>query len=338
MAACYGMYHGPTGLTRIAKRVRTFTLALGRGSRPRARHGRRAGLRHAPRPRLGRSRGGARPGRAEADQPPRLRRRDSIGVTLDETADRGACSPTCSTRSGPSGRCDADALLGRTPGSRRGSRAHAAGSWSTRRSARSRPRPRCSATCASMQDRDLSLAHNMIPLGSCTMKLNATSEMIPVTWPEFGQHPPVRPATRRRATRELFAQLESWLCEITGFHAVSLQPNAGSQGEYAGLLAIRGTTGSRGEGTATSASSPTPRTAPTPAARHGGDEGRRRGLRPTRATSTSPTCAPRPSSTRPARRADGHLPEHHGVFESHDPRDLRSSTSTAGRSTWTART
>jgi glycine dehydrogenase len=100
----------------------------------------------------------------------------------------------------------------------------------------------------SMQDRDLSLAHNMIPLGSCTMKLNSTSEMIPVTWPEFGSIHPFAPADQQGGYRELCAQLESWLCEITGFHAVSLQPNAGSQGEYAGLLAIRGYHRQRGEG------------------------------------------------------------------------------------------
>ena len=79
----------------------------------------------------------------------------------------------------------------------------------------------------------------MIPLGSCTMKLNATAEMIPVTWPEFGRLHPFAPAEQARGYHELFAQLERWLAEITGFAAVSLQPNAGSQGEYAGLLAIR---------------------------------------------------------------------------------------------------
>ena len=80
----------------------------------------------------------------------------------------------------------------------------------------------------------------MIPLGSCTMKLNATAEMFPVTWPEFGKHPSVRARWSRRAGyQELFGELEHALAEITGFAAVSLQPNAGSQGEYAGLLAIR---------------------------------------------------------------------------------------------------
>jgi glycine dehydrogenase len=90
-----------------------------------------------------------------------------------------------------------------------------------------------------LQQRDLSLTTSMIPLGSCTMKLNATSEMIPVTWPEFGRIHPFAPADQRAGYLELCADLESALAEITGFSAVSLQPNAGSQGEYAGLLTIR---------------------------------------------------------------------------------------------------
>jgi glycine dehydrogenase len=87
--------------------------------------------------------------------------------------------------------------------------------------------------------RDLSLAHSMIPLGSCTMKLNGTSEMLPVTWPEFGRMHPFAPADQTRGYTQMFEQLETWLAEITGFAAVSLQPNAGSQGEYAGLLVIK---------------------------------------------------------------------------------------------------
>jgi glycine dehydrogenase len=95
--------------------------------------------------------------------------------------------------------------------------------------------------------KDLSLVHSMITLGSCTMKLNATSEMVPVTWPEFGQMHPFAPAEQWRGYAELFRSLESWLCEITGYAAISLQPNAGSQGEYAGLLVIRAYHEHRGE-------------------------------------------------------------------------------------------
>jgi glycine dehydrogenase len=98
-----------------------------------------------------------------------------------------------------------------------------------------------------LEARDLSLNASMIPLGSCTMKLNATAEMVPVTWPEFGDLHPFAPAVQAEGYAELFADLEAWLAEITGFAGVSLQPNAGSQGEYAGLLAIRAYHESRGE-------------------------------------------------------------------------------------------
>lgn len=99
-----------------------------------------------------------------------------------------------------------------------------------------------------LADRDLALDRAMIPLGSCTMKLNATAEMVPVTWPEFGALHPFAPAEQAHGYRELFEDLKRWLVEITGYDAVSLQPNSGAQGEYAGLLAIRGYHLSRGEG------------------------------------------------------------------------------------------
>jgi glycine dehydrogenase len=98
-----------------------------------------------------------------------------------------------------------------------------------------------------LEARDLSLTAAMIPLGSCTMKLNATSEMVPVSWPEFAGLHPFAPADQARGYARLFADLETWLAEITGFHAISLQPNAGSQGEYAGLLVIRAWHRSRDE-------------------------------------------------------------------------------------------
>ena len=90
-----------------------------------------------------------------------------------------------------------------------------------------------------LSDRDLALDRSMIPLGSCTMKLNATTEMIPVTWREFSELHPFAPADQSAGIRKLIAQLSGWLIAITGYDAVSLQPNAGSQGEFAGLLAIR---------------------------------------------------------------------------------------------------
>lgn len=90
-----------------------------------------------------------------------------------------------------------------------------------------------------LESRDLSLTTSMIPLGSCTMKLNAAAEMLPVTWPELGQIHPFAPATQTVGYRQLILELERWLAVITGFDAVTVQPNAGSQGEYAGLLVIR---------------------------------------------------------------------------------------------------
>ncbi|RFU38640.1 glycine dehydrogenase (aminomethyl-transferring) [Actinomadura logoneensis] len=99
-----------------------------------------------------------------------------------------------------------------------------------------------------LQDKDIALDRSMIPLGSCTMKLNATTEMEPITWPEFANIHPFAPLDQAAGYVELIGELEGWLAEITGYARVSVQPNAGSQGELAGLLAIRGYHASRGEG------------------------------------------------------------------------------------------
>lgn len=99
-----------------------------------------------------------------------------------------------------------------------------------------------------LESKDLSLVHSMISLGSCTMKLNATAEMIPVTWPEFGQLHPFAPVDQTEGYQELFHNLRTWLTEITGFADTSLQPNSGAQGEYAGLMVIRAYHMNRGEG------------------------------------------------------------------------------------------
>ncbi|GIH64669.1 aminomethyl-transferring glycine dehydrogenase [Microbispora siamensis] len=98
-----------------------------------------------------------------------------------------------------------------------------------------------------LQDKDIALDRSMIPLGSCTMKLNATTEMEPVTWPEFASIHPFAPAEQAEGYAELISTLEGWLAEVTGYDRVSIQPNAGSQGEFAGLLAIRSYHRSRGE-------------------------------------------------------------------------------------------
>ncbi|MDG5765851.1 aminomethyl-transferring glycine dehydrogenase [Balneolales bacterium ANBcel1] len=99
-----------------------------------------------------------------------------------------------------------------------------------------------------LENRDLSLTHSMISLGSCTMKLNATTEMLPVSWPELSDIHPFAPQDQTRGYRQLIRELSGWLCEITGFQAVSMQPNSGAQGEFAGLLTIRGYHQTRGEG------------------------------------------------------------------------------------------
>lgn len=99
-----------------------------------------------------------------------------------------------------------------------------------------------------LENKDLSLVHSMISLGSCTMKLNATSEMIPITWPEFSDIHPFAPKEQAKGYDELFRNLNDWLCEITGFDAISLQPNSGAQGEFAGLMVIKGYHESRGDG------------------------------------------------------------------------------------------
>ncbi len=99
-----------------------------------------------------------------------------------------------------------------------------------------------------LEARDLSLCQSMIPLGSCTMKLNGTAELLPITWPEFADLHPFAPADQTAGYAELFRQLEAWLAEITGFTAVSLQPNSGAAGEYAGLLTIRAYHAAHGQG------------------------------------------------------------------------------------------
>jgi glycine dehydrogenase len=99
----------------------------------------------------------------------------------------------------------------------------------------------------SLENKDLSLVHSMISLGSCTMKLNATAEMIPLTWPEFGAIHPFAPTNQVGGYAQLVSELNIWLCEITGFAAMSFQPNSGAQGEYAGLMAIRAYHESRGD-------------------------------------------------------------------------------------------
>ncbi len=256
MAGMYAVYHGPEGLRRIGQRVHGLTAALivgieqlghetiGDGPvfdtlRVRLGQGVTADAVHKAGDSLGLNL------RSYSD--------GSVGITLDETTSRDDLRHILTALTGVAAKpvdVHVDALLAQA----RSRGLLKFGSFERTSDYLTHPifNSHHSETemlryITKLQSRDLSLAHSMIPLGSCTMKLNATSEMIPVTWPEFGNIHPFAPAEQMRGYARLFSDLERWLCEITGFAAVSLQPNAGSQGEYAGLLAIRAYHESRGD-------------------------------------------------------------------------------------------
>ena len=248
MASMYGVYHGPDGLRAIASRVRLLTQTLRRGL---------LDLGHAIGEDLVFDTLRVTPAGRQVSEIMaaalyrEINLRDfgdgSIGITLDETADDklvadllaafGAEEPVDVAQLASSARLDIpDGFARTTP-----FMTHPV--FNTHFSETEMLR-----YIFKLQGRDLSLAHAMIPLGSCTMKLNATAEMVPVTWPEFGNIHPFAPAGQTVGYREMFTQLEGWLAQITGFDAVSLQPNAGSQGEYAGLMVIAAYHKSRGQG------------------------------------------------------------------------------------------
>jgi glycine dehydrogenase len=242
MASMYAVYHGPDGLRRIASRIKRLTDLLARGLRASGMavneepvfdtltvRGVDAGRIHA----------------AAAAKRINLRRIDgrSVGIALDETA-TAADIPTLLGLfgAGPAPGSSAAPSLFPPPHARTSPfLAHAV--FNSHHTEHEMLR-----YVRRLESRDLSLCHSMIPLGSCTMKLNAASEMLPVSWPEFAKLHPFAPAEQTLGYRKLFLELESWLSEITELPAVSLQPNAGSQGEYAGLLAIRSYHEARGQG------------------------------------------------------------------------------------------
>jgi glycine dehydrogenase len=244
MAAMYAVYHGPEGLKRIARRVHALTAALAEALRA-------LGLDPGREPFFDTLRVPLPGGRAsavlEAARQRHINLRDfgdgSLGVALDETTTEKEVAAIAAAF-GAKGGASRDAAGAGIPAPfARASAFLAHEVFNTHLSEHEMLR-----YMRMLESRDLSLTTSMIPLGSCTMKLNATSEMAPLSWPEFGELHPFAPADQTKGYAELFAQLEAWLAEITGFAAVSLQPNAGSQGEYAGLLAIRGYHQSRGEG------------------------------------------------------------------------------------------
>ncbi len=239
MSSMYAVYHGPEGLRRIATRVHELTGRLAGGLRD-------AGVavlnEHFFDTLTVRV-----PGRTaqlvamalDAGYLLRSIDEDTVGVALDETVDEHDVDALLAIFGATAGD---EPLVGLPAGLRRSSAFLEHPTFHRYQSETEMLR-----YLRRLADMDIALDRAMIPLGSCTMKLNATSEMIPVTWPEFASLHPFAPLNHAEGYLELFSQLESWLAEITGYDAVSLQPNAGSQGELAGLLAIRGYHRSRGE-------------------------------------------------------------------------------------------
>jgi glycine dehydrogenase len=248
MAGMYAVYHGPAGIRQIAERVHLFAAMLAEGSR-------RLGYKVANETYFDTVRvdvGTRLQGiiASARDRGVNLRPFDetSVCIALDETVgteDLEAILVSLNRGSPLSFEVRelADAATTGIPGSLARTSAYLTHPvFNTYHSETEMLR-----YIRGLEGRDLSLAHSMIPLGSCTMKLNATVEMFPVSWPEFNRIHPFAPPEQTRGYQEIFRQLESDLAEITGFAAVSLQPNAGSQGEYAGLLCIRQYHESRGQ-------------------------------------------------------------------------------------------
>ncbi len=247
MASMYAVYHGAEGLVRIARRVHRLTMILKAGL---ARLGYSAANDHAfdtlTLPTGAKTR--AIFERAlEAGMNLRRAGAESLGISLDETSTRDDVAALWRAFAGADVPFDVDAVDaevgdGIPPPLLR------TGAFLTHPVfRRHRSETQMLRYLRSLADKDLALDRAMIPLGSCTMKLNATSEMLPVTWPEFAALHPFVPADQTQGYAEMIGGLERMLCTVTGYDAASLQPNAGSQGEYAGLLMIRAYHAGRGE-------------------------------------------------------------------------------------------
>ncbi|WP_017625474.1 aminomethyl-transferring glycine dehydrogenase [Nocardiopsis chromatogenes] len=244
MAGMYAVYHGPHGLRAIAERVHRHTARLAAGLRDRGFTVVHDDFFDTLRVRV--PNGAAGKVEAAAERGVNLLRVDdhTVGISCDETTDDARLAAVLAAFSGgdkaerpapePSSHLPQDL--------RRGVDYLDHEVFNTHRSETSLLR-----YMRRLADYDLALDRTMIPLGSCTMKLNATAEMESVTWPEFARLHPLAPLDQAAGTVSLVRDLERWLAEVTGYDAVSLQPNAGSQGELAGLLAIRGYHRGRGE-------------------------------------------------------------------------------------------
>ncbi len=248
MASMYAVYHGPAGLKRIAERVASYTAILAHGLEtlgqkvlnPFAFDTLTVETGERTDEILARAlAAGANLRRVSARH---------LGVALDETTTRDDIASLWSWFAAPGQalpRVDdhAQGIALRIPDAlRRSSPFLTHPVFNTHHSETEMLR-----YLRRLSDKDLALDRSMIPLGSCTMKLNATSEMIPITWPEFADIHPFAPADQLQGYALLNEQLTGWLCQATGYAGISLQPNAGSQGEYAGLLAIRGWHSARGD-------------------------------------------------------------------------------------------
>ncbi|MFJ3154589.1 aminomethyl-transferring glycine dehydrogenase [Pseudomonas protegens] len=240
IAGFYAVYHGPAGLKRIAQRVHRLTCILAVGLE---RHGIARVNRHFF-DTLTLEVGGSQTAIIESARAQqinlRILGRGRLGLSLDETCDESTVARLFDVFLGADhgldvSRLDAEALESGIPDPLlRRTRYLTHPVFSAHHSETEMLR-----YLKQLENKDLALNQSMIPLGSCTMKLNASSEMIPITWPEFANLHPFAPREQAAGYGLLIAELERWLCAITGFDAICMQPNSGAQGEYAGLLAIR---------------------------------------------------------------------------------------------------
>jgi len=242
MASMYAVYHGPQGLRRIAARVHRLTAILAAGLR---------GAGHKVSDRffdtlVVRGVDAAKVHDAARAQHVNLREvaADAVGISLDETSTRADVELLWRILGAQANVNELDATVSDAfpPSLARTSAYLTHPVFNTHHSEHELLR-----YLRSLSDKDLALDRTMIPLGSCTMKLNATAEMIPVTWPQFAHLHPYAPADQAEGYRQMIGELEKMLAECTGYDAVSLQPNSGAQGEYAGLLAIRAYHRARGD-------------------------------------------------------------------------------------------
>ncbi|MCE2880568.1 MAG: aminomethyl-transferring glycine dehydrogenase, partial [Comamonadaceae bacterium] len=249
VASMYAVYHGPKGLERIARRVASFTAILARGLQSMGCDVRNAYAFDTLTVHTG-AQTETIAQRALADRC-NLRRigADELGISIDETTTRQDIERLWAFFAQPAQVLPnmADYEKGTEnliPLELRRTSAYLSHPvFNTHHSETGMLR-----YIRKLSDKDLALDRTMIPLGSCTMKLNATSEMIPITWPEFAQIHPFAPADQMQGYAQLDRQLRQWLCEATGYAGISLQPNAGSQGEYAGLLVIKAYHEAHGQG------------------------------------------------------------------------------------------